>query len=57
MCNQDDEIESEATEEQLAQLRSLGIRELDLEGLSFADAEDWIADLRALREGRDEDRS
>jgi hypothetical protein len=40
----------EATEEQLAMLRDLGIANADLEELSFADAEEWIAELRGMRE-------
>jgi hypothetical protein len=40
----------EATDEQLDLLRRLGVREAELEGLSFAAAEEWIAQLQAMRE-------
>jgi hypothetical protein len=45
----DDNREIEATAEQLAELRRLGIREQDLVGLTSADAEEWIDELRAQR--------
>lgn len=40
----------EATEEQLTALRGLGVAEAELEDLTFDDAEEWIAELRAMRE-------
>ena len=46
--NNDDALE--ATEEQLTALRDLGVAESELEDVSFDDAEEWIAELRALRE-------
>ncbi|MHC4428922.1 MAG: hypothetical protein ACYS0D_10030 [Planctomycetota bacterium] len=46
--NEDDSLE--ATEEQLSTLRGLGVAESDLDNLSFADAEEWIAELEAMKE-------
>ena len=46
--NDDDALE--ATDEQLTLLRDLGVGDSELEDLSFDDAEEWIAELRALRE-------
>ncbi len=46
--NENDTLE--ATEEQYVLLRDLGVSESELEGLSFAEAEEWIAELRAMRE-------
>ena len=40
----------EATEEQLNELRDLGVPETDLQDLSFADADALIAEIRAMRE-------
>jgi hypothetical protein len=45
-----DDLEREdmdVTAEQLAQLRALGVAEADLEGLDYAEAEEWIDELRA----------
>ena len=50
MTERDDDQTIEATAEQLAELRDLGVAQSDLQGLSVAEAEDWIAELRALRE-------
>ena len=50
MPDYDDDNDLEVTAEQMAILRDLGIAEKDLEDLSFAEAETWIAELRALRE-------
>jgi hypothetical protein len=47
--NEDDTL-LEATDEQLTELRDLGISESELEDLSFGEAEEWIAELRAMRE-------
>ena len=46
----DDSQDLEATEEQLDQLRSLGIGEDELEGLSMADADELIAEMEAERD-------
>lgn len=48
---QDDRIDTDATAEQLAELKLLGVSEADLEGLSCCDAEEWIDELRAQRLG------
>jgi hypothetical protein len=40
----------EPTEDQLALLRDLGASEVQLEDLTYEDAEELIAELRALRE-------
>lgn len=40
----------EATDEQLTVLRELGVSEMELEDLSFDDADELIAELRATRE-------
>ena len=45
---QDDAVE--ATGEQLALLRELGAPDLELRDLTFAEAEEWIAELRAMRD-------
>lgn len=45
----DDEIDMDATEDQLAELRRLGIPEADLVGLTSSDAEEWIDELRTER--------
>ncbi len=45
----DDQADMEATEEQLIALRKLGVAEADLDGLSSADAEEWIDELREKR--------
>jgi hypothetical protein len=45
----EDEIDIDATAEQLAELRGLGISEAELEGLTWADAEEWIDELRMER--------
>lgn len=46
-----DETETlEVTDEQLDTLRELGVPESELEDMSYADAEEWIARLRAQRE-------
>ncbi len=50
MSGIEEQDELEATDEQLASLRELGVAESELEDLSFADAEDWIARLRAMRD-------
>ena len=47
--NEDDTL-LEATDEQLTELRDLGISESELEDLSFGEAEEWIAELCAMRE-------
>jgi hypothetical protein len=47
--NDDIETDMDATEEQLAELRRLGIAEKDLVGLSSVDAEEWIDELRSER--------
>lgn len=46
-----DEVDDDmdATEEQLAELRRLGVVEKDLEGLTCSDAEEWIDELRSER--------
>jgi len=50
MISQNDEsIDSDATAEQLAELMRLGIAETDLEGLTSANAEEWIDELRTQR--------
>ena len=46
--NEDDVLD--ATAEQLTALRDLGVSESELEGLSSSDAEEWLAELRAMRE-------
>jgi hypothetical protein len=45
----DDQIDIDATAEQIAELRRLGIPEADLQGLSSTDAEEWIDELRSER--------
>ena len=50
MSEPDDERTLEATEEQLMVLRRLGVEEPRLDGLSYAEADEWIAELRATRE-------
>jgi hypothetical protein len=45
----DDTNDIDATEDQLAELAALGISQADLEGLSSADAEEWIDELRQQR--------
>jgi hypothetical protein len=45
----DDQFDMDATEEQLAELRRLGVQAADLQGLSSADAEEWIDELREQR--------
>ena len=40
----------EATPEQLARLRELGIDNDELGDLSFSDAEEWIDELQTMRE-------
>jgi hypothetical protein len=45
----DDQSEIEATEEQIEALRKLGVAEVELTGLSSADAEEWIDELREKR--------
>ena len=49
MAKEDDELPIEATEDQLGELRSLGVGEQDLEGLSYEDAQEWLDELRAQR--------
>ena len=49
MC-QDDELETDATEDQLVELRKLGVREGELDELTYEEAEEWIASLRAKRQ-------
>jgi hypothetical protein len=44
------EAAAEATEQQLAILRDLGVTEADCRGLDFAAAEAWIEQLLAVRE-------
>ncbi len=46
----DDDMLLEATDEQLTELRDLGISESELEDLSFGEAQEWIAELWAMRE-------
>ena len=43
-------VSVDATEGQIEALRELGLLESELEGLSFEDAEELIAELRAVRE-------
>lgn len=50
MCQDDDQDQGEATEDQLIELRGLGARERDLDDLSFEEAQEWIASLRAERQ-------
>jgi ElaB/YqjD/DUF883 family membrane-anchored ribosome-binding protein len=50
MCQLNEEAEIEATEDQLAELRQLGVAEQELLGLSSDDAQDWIDELRAKRQ-------
>lgn len=50
MSDPDDERALEATEEQLTVLRRMGVEETELDGLSYADADEWIAELRAASE-------
>lgn len=45
----DDDRGMDATNSQLAELRQLGIEEAELEGLTAADADEWIDALRARR--------
>ncbi len=40
----------EATPEQLAQLRDLGITEDEIADLSYAEAAEWIDELETMRE-------
>ena len=40
----------EATDEQLTALTELGVSGAELEGLSYAEAEEWLSQLRAMRE-------
>lgn len=47
--DEDSELNTDATDDQLAELRRLGVAEKDLEGLSSDDAEDWIDELRTER--------
>jgi hypothetical protein len=47
--NEEVETELDATEEQLAELRRFGVAENELEGLTSADAEEWIDELRSER--------
>lgn len=51
----DDETErdTDATAEQLAELRRLGIPEKELDGLTFLEAEEWIDELRTQRRDAD----
>jgi hypothetical protein len=44
-----DQSDTDATAEQLTELRRLGVTERELEGLSFTDAEEWIDELRTQR--------
>lgn len=50
--DQDDALE--ATDDQIRLLRELGVSEAELEDISFAAAEDWITELRAMREGAEQ---
>jgi len=50
MSMPDEGLELEATADQLAVLRELGASEEELERLTYADAEEWIDELRTLRE-------
>jgi hypothetical protein len=45
----DDQLDMDATDEQLGELRRLGIAEADLQGLSITDAEEWNDELRMER--------
>ena len=47
--NLDNGPDDDATSEQLAELRRLGISEKELQGLTFSDAEEWIDELRTER--------
>jgi len=47
--NDDTERDTDATEEQLAELRRLGVAEVNLRGLTSEDAEEWIDELRSER--------
>lgn len=53
----DDRTDGEAIEEQLQELRRLGVQDADLQGLSYADAEAWIDELREARAGAGRTRS
>ena len=44
-----DQPDMDATAEQLAELRQLGVADVDLQGLTSADAEEWIDELRTQR--------
>jgi hypothetical protein len=43
----DEPREMDATEDQLAELRRLGVAEAELNGLAASDAEEWIDELRS----------
>lgn len=45
----EDQIDMDATDEQLAELRRLGVADADLGGLASADADEWIDELRMER--------
>jgi hypothetical protein len=51
MNEDEDEIDLDATNDQLAELRRHGIAESELIGLTADDAEEWICQLR--EKGRD----
>lgn len=46
----EDEEQAEATREQLAQLREWGVREDELADLTWAEANEWLDELRSQRE-------
>lgn len=50
MVRDHDDDALEATEDQLTTLRALGVPNGELNELTYADAETWIAELRAERE-------
>ena len=43
------QVDMDATEDQLAELRRLGVPEAELTGLTSADAAEWIDELRTER--------
>ncbi len=51
---EDEQTDVDATEDQLAELRKLGIADADLVGLTASGAEEWIDEL--LTERRDADK-
>jgi len=50
MPEHDEDSTTQASSQQIAALRELGIDSDELEDLSYADAEAWIASLTAERE-------